>query len=86
MARQTAERVELYAAVPPRGWLLPINITLTPVPDGPPMDLEIREVVGKLKNSCTAAAAGMKVEHLKEWLGGIKHEEAEDGVRGAGVF
>jgi hypothetical protein len=84
LASQTAERVELYTAVPPPGWSMPINVTPTPVPDGTPMDHEIREVVGKLQNGRAAGATGMRAEHLKEWLRGIKREEAADGVEGAG--
>jgi hypothetical protein len=83
LASQTAERVELYTAVPPPGWLMPINVTPIPVPDGTPTDHEIREVVGKLRNGRAAGATGMQAEHLKEWLHGIKHEEVADGVEGA---
>ncbi len=79
LALQTAERVELYTTVPPPGWLMPINVTPIPVPDGTPTDHEIREVVGKLRNGCAAGATGMQAEHLKEWL-----QEAADGVEGAG--
>ncbi len=84
LALQTAERAELYTAVPPLGWLLPIKITPIPVPDDPPTDQEIREVVAKLCNGCVAGATAIKAEHLKEWLHGIKHEEAEASVEGAG--
>jgi hypothetical protein len=84
LASQTAERVELYTAVRPPGWLLPINVTPIPVPDDTPMDHEIRKVVAKLRNGCTAGATGMRAEHLKEWLRGIRHEEAEDGEEDAG--
>ncbi len=84
LALQTAERVELYTAVCPPGWSMPINIDPIPVPDGPPIYHEIREVVAKLRNGCTAGATGMKVEHLKEWLHGVRREEAEDSVEGAG--
>ncbi len=84
LALQTAERVELYTAVPPPGWLMPINLTPIPVPDGTPTDHEIQEVLGKLRNGRAAGAMGMQVEHLKEWLRGIKREEAADGVEGAG--
>jgi hypothetical protein len=72
LARQTAKWVKLYTVVPPNGWLLPINSTPTPVPDGPPTDLEIWEVVVKLLNGCTVGAMGMKEEHLKGWLHNIK--------------
>jgi hypothetical protein len=84
LASQTAERVELYTMVPPPGWSMPINVTPIPVPDGTPTDHEIREVVGKLRNGRAAGATGMQAEHLKEWLRGIKREEAADGVEGAG--
>jgi hypothetical protein len=83
LASQTAERVELYTTVPPPGWSMPINVTPIPVPDGTPMDHEIWEVVGKLRNSRAAGAMGMQAEHLKEWLSGIKQEEAADGVEGS---
>ncbi len=69
---------------PPLGWSMPINVTPIPVSDGTPTDPEIREVVAKLWNGCTVGMMGMQAEHLKEWLHSIRHEEAEDGVEGAG--
>jgi hypothetical protein len=48
------------------------------------MELEVREVVVKLWNGRAAGAMGMKAEHLKGWLCGIKCEEAVDGKWGAG--
>jgi hypothetical protein len=63
---------------------MPINVTPIPVPDSTPTDHEIREVVRKLRNGRAAGAMGMQVEHLKEWLRGIKREEAADGVEGTG--
>ncbi len=84
LASQTAERVELYTAVPPLGWSMPLNVTPIPAPEGTPMDHEIQEVVGKLQNGRAAGATGMQVEHLKKWLHGIKHEEVAAGVEGAG--
>jgi hypothetical protein len=77
-----AERVELYAAVPPLGWLLPINITPIPVPDKPLMDPEIQEVVAKLRNGCAAGATEIKAEHLKEWVCSIRCEGAKENVEG----
>jgi hypothetical protein len=52
------KRVELYAAVPPPGWALPINATPTAVPDGLPIDLEISEMVVKLQNGRVVSATG----------------------------
>ena len=66
LACQTAERVELYTAVTPPGWEMRINVTPTAVHDEPPMDQEIRGVVGQLCNGRAAGATGMKAEHLKE--------------------
>jgi hypothetical protein len=84
LALQTAERVELYTVVCPPGWLMPINVDPIPVPDGPLMDHEIQEVVAKLCNGRAVGAMGMKAEHLKKWLRGVRREEAEDGVEGPG--
>ncbi len=37
-----------------------------------------------LRNGRAAGVTGMKAEHLKEWLLGIRCEKAEDGVEGVG--
>jgi hypothetical protein len=63
---------------------MPINVDPIPVPDGPPMDHEIWEGVANLRNGRAAGATGMKAEHLKEWFCGVRREESEDGVEGAG--
>jgi hypothetical protein len=63
---------------------MPINVDPIPVSDSPPTNHEIQEVVGKLRNCRAAGATGMKAEYLKEWPRGIRREEAEDGVEGAG--
>jgi hypothetical protein len=85
MAKQTQERVDLYAARTPTGMPLPICVDPTPVNDAAPMDGELRMVVGQLQNGCAAGVMGMKAEHLKEWLANVKQEEQEDGrVEGLG--
>jgi hypothetical protein len=85
MAKQTQERVDLYAAHTPTGMPLPIRVDPAPVNDAAPMDRELRMVVGQLQNGRAAGAAGMKAEHLKEWLTDVKREEREDGrVEGLG--
>jgi hypothetical protein len=63
---------------------MPINVDPIPVPYGPPMDHEILEVVVKLQNGRAAGAMGMKAEHLKKWLRGVRREEGKDSVEGAG--
>ncbi len=85
LASQMAERVALYMAAPPMGWSLPINVTPIAVPDEPLADPEIREVVAKLQNRRAAGAMGMKAEHLKEWLCGIRREETEESAGGQGI-
>ncbi len=61
-----------------------LNVDPTAIPDAAQTDSELRAVVGKLRNGRAAGAAGMKAEHLKEWLAGMKRKEAEDGVEGIG--
>ena len=84
LASQTAERVDLYAARPPPGENVPLNVTPIPVPDDPPSDQEIRGVVSQLRNGRAVGATGMKAEHIKGWLRSVKREEAEDNAEGAG--
>ncbi len=45
LAAQTAKRVNLYRKVPPPGNPLPIYVDKADIPDGPPSDRELREVV-----------------------------------------
>jgi hypothetical protein len=60
------------------------NVTTKHLTKKHPTDPGIREVVAKLQNGCVAGAMGMKAEHLKEWLCGIRREEAEESAEGAG--
>jgi hypothetical protein len=57
----------VHGAPPPPGWSLPINVIPIPVPDDPPMEQEIWEVVEKLRNGCAAGVTGMKAENLTLW-------------------
>jgi hypothetical protein len=85
MAKQTQERIDLYAACTPTGLPLPIRVNPAPVNDVAPTDGELRMVVGQLRNGRAAGATGMKAEHLKEWLANVTQEEREDGrVEGLG--
>jgi hypothetical protein len=45
LAAQTAKRIDLYRKVPPPGNPLPIHVDKAHIPDGPPSDGELREVV-----------------------------------------
>jgi hypothetical protein len=68
MAKQAAERVELYAWAPPMGTPLPFNFPHFKIPDGVPTNNKIRAVVLGLKNGQAAGATGMRAEHVKTWL------------------
>ncbi len=85
MAKQTQERIDLYAARTPMGLPLPIQVDPAPANDAAPMDGELRMVVGQLRNGRAVGATGMKAEHLKEWLADVTQEEQEDSrVEGLG--
>jgi hypothetical protein len=45
LAAQTVKRVNLYRKVPPPGDPLPIHVDKADIPDGPPSNRELREVV-----------------------------------------
>ncbi len=72
LAAQTAERVDLYRKVP-----LPIHVDKVDIPDGPPSDGELRDVVRGLGNTRAVGASGLQAEHIKVWLHNVVHEEKE---------
>jgi hypothetical protein len=75
MAKQMAERVELYARAPPMGTSLPFNFPYFEIPDSVPTNKEIRAVVSGLKNGQATGATRMRAEHVKTWLSDIWHKE-----------
>ena len=82
MARQTKERVELYAKVDPPG--IQSQLTLIgnfPVNNETPEDAELRDVVKGLCNGRAGGVSGIRAEHMKEWLTGMIEEE-EQGTEG----
>jgi hypothetical protein len=55
--------------------------------DGTPIDLEVRDAAHNLTIGHSGGALKMRVEHIKEWLGGIEKEEdpqQNEGIHGAG--
>ena len=54
LAAQTAERVDLYRKVPPPGDPLLIHVDKADIPDGPPSDGELWDVVRGLRNGRAA--------------------------------
>jgi hypothetical protein len=83
LAAQTAERVDLYRKVPPPGNPLPIHVDKANIPDGPPSDEELREVVRGLRNG-PAGASGLQAEHIKVWLSDVMCKEKEESDVGLG--
>jgi hypothetical protein len=82
MERQTSERVDLYARGGSPGYPLPINIERIEINDDVPLDGEIWLAAGELSNGQAAGTSGMRAEHIKEWLRGIKREEDPAGQGG----
>ena len=86
MAKQTAEREELYRTVHPPGEPILCNVETTYVNDAAPGDAELWEVVAGMCNGRAGGATGMKAEYLKGWLQGAITEEKEGGREGAGTL
>ena len=82
MERQTLERVDLYARMLSPGDPLPINVERTEINNDVPSDGEIRTAVSKLYNGRAAGASGMRAEHAKEWLRGIRQEDNPERLGG----
>ena len=83
MGRQTRERRELYAKVPPPGDPIHINVDAFPVRDEVPEEPEIRAKVKNLRNGRSGGAAKIRAEDIKQWLRGMIEEE-EKGTDGTG--
>ena len=84
LAAQTAKRVDLYRKVPPPGPPHPIHINKADIPDGPPSDGELRDIVRGLRNGCLAEASGLQADHIKVWLSDVMREEEEESDVGLG--
>ena len=70
LAKQTAEREELYGKVDPPGEPIPINVDPKEVPDACPEDAEIRAAVRSLRTGRTGNTRGLRAENTKAWLRG----------------
>ena len=85
MAKQTAERVDLYERVPPPGEPIRINVEPNEVEDACPGDVELRIMVWGLANGRAGGTSGIRAETIKGWLRGVEREEKEEeGNAGAG--
>ena len=83
MERQTSERVNLYARRISPGDPLPIHVDRIEINDDAPLDGEIRIAASELSNGRAAGASGMRAEHVKEWLRGIRQEEDLERLGGS---
>ena len=83
LAKQTKERVELYAKREPPGDDIPVNVDPFEVEDDTPTDLEIRACVRLLSSGRASGASGMRAEDIKQWLMDMVEEE-KSGKEGAG--
>ena len=75
MARQTRERMELYAKRVSYGANFPNNGEPFDIGDGIPTEGELREAVTKMSHGRCGGASGIRAEHMQEWLRGAKREE-----------
>ena len=83
MRKQTKERVDLYKKVVPQGDPIPINVEPFDIEDLVPEDTKLRGVATGLGNSRPEGSGGIRAEHIKVWLRGIREDE-EDDNEGAG--
>jgi hypothetical protein len=86
LARQTSERVDLYAQRESPGNPFPINVAPVEINDDVPSDGKLWQVAIELTNGQAAGASGMHAKHVREWLHGMRREEDPEGqgANGAG--
>jgi hypothetical protein len=72
MEKQMVECIDLYQRRKSLGPPVTINVAPVDVQEDTPTDGEIRAVVTELTNGRSVGASCMQVEHLKEWLRGMK--------------
>ena len=77
--------MDLYQKVSPPGDPIPINVEPFDIEDLVPADAGLREVVAGLRNGRAGGSRGIKAEHIKVWLRGIREEE-EEGRENAGIL
>ncbi len=75
MEHQTDEQVELYAEQDAYGAEFPANGTPFGIDDSPPSEEEYRTAVSQLSHGRCGGASGIRAEHIKAWLHGVKKEE-----------
>jgi hypothetical protein len=79
MECQMLEWVDLYVRRESPGNPLPINVTPVMINDHVMKDGELQQVAGELTNGRAASTSGMRAEHVKEWLHGVRWEEDPEG-------
>ena len=83
MDLQTSERAELYEVISPPGDPIPINVEPFKINDEVPDDVELRGVVGPMRNGRAGGTSGIRAEHIKGWQQGVLDEDDND-KEGAG--
>jgi hypothetical protein len=81
MERQTDKKVEVYAERAAYGEEFPENWTPFEIDDEPPSEGELRTAVSQLSHGRCGGASGIRAEHIKVWLCGVK--KAEDPENGS---
>ena len=72
----------MYARRLSPGDPLPIHVDRIEINDDAPLDGEIRVAASELSNGRAAGASGMRAEHVKAWLRGIRQEEDPERLGG----
>ena len=78
LKRITAEREELYPAVPPPRETIPISVPPSQIDDSVPTEEEVEWAVWILRGHRSGGPSWMRSEHLQEWL--REHREAEEAT------
>jgi len=90
MAKQTEERFDLYAKVPPHEDPIPIHCQPFEIKDDVPEESEIRAIVKGLRNGRASEASDMRVELIKQWLHDMvvedEHGKDRSGTNGGSLW
>ena len=67
LERITAERQELYRAVPPLGETVPISVPPSQIDDSVTTEEEVKWELRRLQGHQSGGPSWMRAEHLREW-------------------
>ncbi len=75
MEHQTDKREELYAERAAYSTAFPSNGVPYAIGNNQPIESKLRAAVSLLRHGRCGGALGIRVEHIKAWLRGVKKEE-----------